>query len=139
MAYKDKHGIWRHDKPTGNNGEEPDFCPNCGDLMDMDRLDEGDEWDESLLEDWEDHQLGDLDMDDPFELTATMSHVCSQAVCEECELWVPYGPDYYYNVDTNTYDLPKPLTRDEAAKAELEAERVRQEAAGQLRLFDEVS
>lgn len=135
MPYKDKHGIWRHDEPTGNNGEEPDFCPNCGDLLDMDRLDEDDDLNESLMNNWEGHQLGDINMDSHFELWAVMSHVCSQAVCEDCELWIPYGPNYYYDIDTNTYTLPAPLTHEESEIAEREAERIAQEAAGQLRLF----
>jgi hypothetical protein len=53
--------------------------------------------------------------------------------CSGCGLVENFddGPKYYYNPETNNYNAPKPLTLKEQA----EAERLAQEAAGQMRLM----
>ena len=60
------------------------------------------------------------------------NYVQDQWECSGCGNVENYddGPRYYYNPETNNYDAPKPLT----IKERMEQERLKQEAAGQLRL-----
>jgi hypothetical protein len=63
---------------------------------------------------------------------------------EDCGAVIGYGERGYYNRKTNFYDHKKPSPLDypgtpEHAKAKAEAERRAQEAAGQQRLFGELS
>jgi len=99
-----------------------------------DRLPMDDEFDRELAIEcgFTDEQLDG----DRFELPLSQFvYVQDQWECESCQVteWHTEGPRYYYNAETNQYDAPKPLTLKERAALERQA----QEAAGQLKLFDE--
>lgn len=131
MAYKDARGIWRHDGfPCGK--ARPDRCPNCGsdDLVYGVMFD--DEIDAVLLDEFDQSVLCYKEQRD---LLERFSFTPEYAYCGECGESQAYGPDYYYNPDTNNYDLTRPLSWEEIRRAELQAEREAAEAAGQLPLF----
>ena len=129
MPYKDTHGIWRNDQPTGDHGELLDACPNCGMILDVGCIPECSDYDGELAADW-----GVDRFSDP--RSEFLNFIAECAICDTCNIEIEYGPDYYYNPDTNNYDLLRPLTIAEAERAEAEALRKQQEAAGQLALFE---
>lgn len=134
MPHKDAWGIWRQDDFGPSVGSEPEHCDECGCIdLDLERLIDEDEYDFELEDDW---QLRDMEGAEELDhLQSLLSFTPVYAVCDECNAAIAYGPNYYWNPSTKNYDLQRPLTRAEAEKAELAAERARQDAAGQLNLF----
>jgi hypothetical protein len=133
MAHQDDNGIWREDK-FRSFAPEPDECENCGSLeIEYDLMPDWDEIDGKLMDAWAGEALpAPYDQD---ERELFFSRMWTLAQCEECGHCMEYGAIGYYNPETNWYDLPRPLTPDEARKAALEAERLQQESAGQQRLL----
>lgn len=109
-------------------------CPTCGRFMalsDTMPLWDEDEFDMALAV-----ECGfDIDTDDKLdEQWIRFSYVLDQWYCKSCVRLEPHtsGKRYYFNPDSGWYDGEKPLT----PKEQIVLENQRQEAAGQLRLFD---
>lgn len=111
-------------------------CSECGKFMKIDDLVffDDEEFDEELAIacGYTEEQIENLSpFDEPLNRFIYVQDcwTCSGEDCSNTECYTE-GPKYYYNPDTNNYDGPKPLTLKEQA----EIERLKQEAAGQLRL-----
>lgn len=136
MAHQDLFDIWREDT-FQSFGPEPEECENCGSLeIEYDLMPDWDDIDGKLMDAWADEPTPAAYCQDGREAFFSRCH--SLAQCEECGHCMEYGDIGYYNPASNWYDLQRPLTPDATRKAALEAERIRQEAAGQLALFGEV-
>lgn len=126
MPFKDEFGIWRHDVPTDKR--ESMTCKRCGSDMEVDLLSEDDNYDDQLEQDYPELFSGD-------DWHPLLSYQRCHAECHNCGRIVVYGPRWYYNPTTNWYDLPRPLSLEQAKQAEFEAQRASAKAAGQLELF----
>lgn len=87
-------------------GAVPDKCPECGSRQ----LDH-----ELLPEDsWYDQELADECGVERGRFDDRFSYINVLAWCDECITGTPYGWAWYYNPDTNAYDLtlPKALQRE---------------------------
>lgn len=109
-------------------------CPDCGKFMALtNRLPYEDEFDEELALECgiTEEQINTIFPGDaPLN---RFTYVQDMWECSGCDtlFWHTEGEKYYYNPETNNYDAPKPITLKEQA----EIERLKQEAAGQLRLL----
>lgn len=120
-------GLWRGE--FGKGRPQPERCGECRNR----RLEVGllnDAWDQP------DEEMARLysstlntDDDDP-----RFYYVKAFAICGQCGWNDEYGPDLYYNPETNEYELPRPLSPEIAHRLELEAERQALLDAGQLEL-----
>ena len=117
--YKKIAGYWRQDKRLDD--VIIDMCTECGHALEWIMSDDSAEGDIKL-----DHAWGKgEEYDEAFEC----DHVTTE--CEKCGEEFDLGY-WYYNPETNNYDLCRPLMPKQAALAEAEAERQQQIAAGQL-------
>lgn len=118
-------GLWRATfNRTGK--PKPKRCDECKSKdLDYDRLLDWDWYNAELATD---HGVID-DHDSRFSFTPLY------AVCEQCNNSMEYGAFYYFNPETNDYDLPEPLSFAQGRKNDLLFERDSLLAAGQLELL----
>lgn len=120
-----KLGLWR--ATFNRNGKpKPKRCDECKSKhLDYDRLMEFDFYNFELAAD---HGVSPDEHDSRFGFTPLY------AVCDECSNTMEYGSFYYYNEETNNYDLPEPLSFAQCQGNDLLLERDTALKAGQLEL-----
>src|SRR5579859_8158234 len=118
-------------------------CPKCGKAMLIERESEDDEFDDEIADtwgiEWGDAMDFEGENDDPNH-PARFCYVsdyyyCPNSFCSD-HTYIEEIKRYYYNPIKNNYSAKRPLTRYEAEQKALREERIRQEKAGQKKLFD---
>jgi hypothetical protein len=140
MPIRDQYGIWRADK-FESAGKKPNRCPRCKGELEYSLEPDDDEFDFDLEEDWELARIKLDDLKEAVRLDEFLHFSPCYAECmdPECDFAKDYGKIEWYDPDTNSFKLTKPLPRADQERLErvyqFEQERQKQEAAGQLPLL----
>ncbi len=113
----------------------PTRCPFCGNrYIDTKLFDDEETCIDEPLAEAHGFDVGEQ-YEEVCELHPEFRYGVEEMNCDECGGIIGYGRRYYWNVATEGYDLPRPLTPNE----QWEKERQAQIGAGQVGMFEEQS